>query len=159
MKTLYLLLLLLIPITVLVTVPKSNVGDVRSKAAVEVKKLYFWPIKASLAPNQTYDLEIRLESVNKPSYVDLVLKFDSAVINIVGDGPLPGNIYSTYYARYADNSSGIAGIGGKGEIREGTVFEKLKIKTIQPGNPNFSVNYINSDDKDLKVDLPQLTVQ
>ena len=159
MKTLYLLLLLLIPITVLVTVPKTNVGDVRSKAAVEIKKLYFWPSKANLIPDQTYDLEIRLESANKPQYLDLVIKYDPTVVNIVGDGPIPGNIYSTYYARYADNNSGIAGIGGKGEIRDGIVFEKLKIKTIRPGNPNITVNYINSDDKELKVELPDLTVQ
>ena len=156
---LYVLLLLLIPVSILVSTPKIRVGEFRSQASTEKNKLTFWPVTAELKTDQPLDVELRLSGSQKPLYVDLVLTFDPNVINILGDGPIPGNIYSIYQARFVDNIKGMVGIGGRGELRNGVLFETLKVMTKKPGNPDFKVSYLNSGENEIIVELPKYIVR
>lgn len=156
---LYILLLLLIPVSLLVSTPKLKVGELRSKAASEKNKLYFWPIAAELKTEQIYDFELRLSGNQKPKSLDLVLNFDPNVISIEDTGPVPGNIYTIYQARFVDNARGMVGIGGRGELRDGVIFETLKVKTKKSGNPNFTVSYLNSGDNKVAIELPRYVVR
>lgn len=156
---LYILLLLLIPVSILVSTPKIRVGELRSRASSEDNKMTFWPVRAELKTDQLFDVELRLSGNPKPPYVDFVLTFDPNIITILSNGPVPGNIYSIYQARFVDNEKGLVGIGGRGELRNGVLFETLKIMTKKPGNPNFKVSYLNSGENKVVVELPRYIVR
>lgn len=156
---LYTLLLVLIPAVIFLSGNSNRIGDWRSKAAPHTATVSFWPLETNLVTNQNYDLELRVDPSLKPASLDLVLSFDPQVVEVTPESPIPGNMYGVYTAKLTDNTKGLVGVSGKGELREGTKFATLKIKTKAAGDPKFSVNYVHGNNVDVKVNIPQYQVQ
>lgn len=154
----YLLLLLLVPITIAITSKSQNLNDLRSKAANKNTVLSFWPNIAVLEPNSIHMVQVNLTGNNKPDSFDLVLSFDPKVVNIENGSPTPGSLYGSYHAKYFDNTKGLIGLSGKGLNGEGLFFS-FKFKTVGSGNANFQTSYINPSDAKVDIQLPNLTVR
>lgn len=156
---LYALLLLLIPGVVLVSGSNTRIGDLRSQAAPNSATVTFWPVQANLITNQKYDFELKIDPTLKPPSLDLVLSFDPKVIEVSTESPIPGDMFEIYQARFADNLKGLVGISGKGELRSGVKFATLKVTTKSSGDPKFTVNYVNGNNMEVKVNLPKYIVE
>ena len=156
---LYALLLVLIPAVVFLSGNTNRVGDLRSQAAPNFATITFWPLQANLKSNQEYDIELRVDPSLKPVSLDLALSYDPQIVQISPESPIPGDMYEIYQAKLADNNKGLAGISGRGELREGNKFATLKIQTIAPGDPKFAVNYANGNNVEIKVNLPRYSVE
>ncbi len=154
----YILLLILIPTSLYLGSSSTRVGDLRSKASQNINRIYFWPTNADLSLGQNYTIEIRLNSEAKPENLELVLSFNPNVVRIESDGPIFGNAYGSYHAKYYDNVKGIIGLSGQGK-GNGEVFMSFRIQTLKTGDPEFKVNYLNSQTEKIDVDLPKYTVQ
>ncbi|MBI3981040.1 hypothetical protein HY345_03520 [Candidatus Microgenomates bacterium] len=156
---LYALLLVLIPAVVFLSGTTNRVGDLRSQAAPPFATVTFWPVQANLKSNQEYDVELRVDPTLRPVSLDTAISYDPQIVQMSIESPIPGDMYEVYQARLVDNDKGLAGISGRGELREGNKFATLKIMTLAPGDPKFSVNYANGNNVEIKVNLPRYLIE
>lgn len=154
----FVFILLLIPVTVVAITRFSGTFETRSRAAYATTKIYIWPTTANLTTNQELQVEIRLDSAQTLSNMDLVLSFNPSVVEVMGN-IVPGRTFSQYAARLVDNQKGLVGIGGRGEFLGNGVFASFKLQTKVKGDVNLHFNYLNAGGVTLDAQTADYKVQ
>jgi hypothetical protein len=155
---LYILILLLIPVTVIISNPKNNLGDTRSKA-MDSFGLNFWPSSAIFEKGKEYTITLKTTGKQIPNSIDLVLSFNPGVVKILGTGIIPGDIYTTYHKQLLDNQKGLVGIGGTDKTVNNDIFISLKLLALNQGPANFAIDYISIPEEKISIEPPKYEVR
>lgn len=154
----FVFLLLLIPVTVSAITKFNSTFETRSQAAPAGAKIYLWPTSTTLSANQDLTVEVRLNTNQIISNVDLVLSFNPDVVEVMGN-VVPGTMFNQYVARLVDNQKGLVGIGGRGEANGQGVFASFKLHTKVKGDVNLHFNYLNAGGATLDAQTADYKVQ
>jgi len=111
-----------------------------TKAGEEKAQLWLLPTKLNL--KQGEEAEIRVFLISKASEVggvDLVLKYEPELIEIVGNTIKPGTIFDYYRDRLVDNRRGIIRLSSSGKFKGEGTFATFIIKAAKTGEGKIEI--------------------
>jgi hypothetical protein len=111
-----------------------------TRAGEEKAQLWLLPTQEKLKKGEESEVRVLLISrVNEVGGVDLILKYNPNLLEIVGNTIKPGTIFDYYRGRLVDNRRGVVRLSSSGKfIGEGT-FATFKIKGIENGKGKIEI--------------------
>jgi hypothetical protein len=133
-------LFLLTALFALVYVGVQNRMGWPTKAGEEKAQLWLLPTQVKLKQQEEAELRVFLVSkINEVGGVDLVLKYNPELIEIVGNTIKPGTIFDYYRDRLVDNRRGIIRLSSSGKFKGEGTFATFIIKGKERGSGKIEI--------------------
>ncbi|MGB9911706.1 MAG: cohesin domain-containing protein [Microgenomates group bacterium] len=111
-----------------------------SRATTDKPQIWILPTKIEGEKDKVYTLKILLDTNNQEiSGVDLVLKYDNQIIEVVDNNIKPGVIFDYYRDKLVDNRKGIIKLSSQGKFKGQGTFATLEIKGKSSGEGKLEV--------------------
>jgi hypothetical protein len=132
-----------------------------TKAGEDKAHLWLLPTQIKLKQGEEAEVKVFLVSkINEVGGIDLVLKYNPELIEIIDNTIRPGLIFNYYRDRFIDNRKGIIRLSSSGKFKgEGTFAafaikgKKVGVGKIEIVSPQFSVDSTVIWDKEEKTNL------
>jgi hypothetical protein len=111
-----------------------------TKAGEEKVQLWLLPTKVRLRQGEETEVKVFLVSKEKEiGGVDLILKYEPALIEIVGNTIKPGIVFDYYRDRIVDNRRGIIRLSSSGKFKGEGTFATFSIKGKEVGSGKIEI--------------------
>ena len=134
------LVFLLVALFAFVSLGLQKRTDWPTKAGEEKAQLWLLPTQVKLKQNEETEVRVFLVSkINEVGGIDLVLKYDPSLLEIVGNTIKPGTIFDYYRDRLVDNRKGIIRLSSSGKFKGEGTFATFTIKGKETGNGKIEI--------------------
>jgi len=111
-----------------------------TKAGEEKAQLWLLPTQVKLKQGEETEVKVFLVSrVKDVGGVDLVLKYNPILLEVVGNTIEPGIIFNYYRDRLVDNRKGIIRLSSSGNFKGEGTFATFNIKGKEIGNGKIEI--------------------
>jgi len=111
-----------------------------TKAGEEKAQLWLLPTQVRIKQNEEVEVRVFLVSKNKDvGGVDLVLKYNPSLVEIVDNTIKPGTIFNYYRDRLVDNRRGIIRLSASGKFKGEGTFATFKIRGKEVGSGKIEI--------------------
>ena len=132
-------LLLSVPLTVILATQQRL--SFFSKAGLgDQAQMWLWPAQVELRQDEVQNIEVILKTNQRQSGgVDLVLRYDPQMVEIVANTIQPGVVFDYYRDRLVDNRRGLIRLSAKGSFQGQGSFANFEIRGLQSGQTQIEI--------------------